>query len=44
MHKQGNIKREIKETISFTTVSKRIEYLGLNLPKEAKTSTPKTVG
>ena len=27
---------EIKETISFTTVSKRIKYLGINLPKEGK--------
>ena len=29
-------KREIKETISFTITSKRIKYLGINLPKEAK--------
>ena len=28
--------REIKETIPFTTASKRIKYLGINLPKEAK--------
>ena len=28
--------REIKETIPFTTVIKRIKYLGINLPKEAK--------
>ena len=28
-------KREIKETIPFTTVTKRIKYLGINLPKEA---------
>ena len=28
--------REIKETILFTTASKRIKYLGINLPKEAK--------
>jgi len=27
---------EIRETISFTTVSKRIKYLGINLPKEVK--------
>ena len=26
--------REIKETIPFTNVSKRIKYLGINLPKE----------
>ena len=25
--------REIKETIPFTTASKRIKYLGINLPK-----------
>ena len=29
-------KREIKETILFTISSKRIKYLGINLPKEAK--------
>ena len=28
--------REIKETILFTIISKRIKYLGINLPKEAK--------
>ena len=28
--------REIKETIPFTMASKRIKYLGINLPKEAK--------
>ena len=28
--------REIKETIPFTTASKRIKYLGINLPKEVK--------
>ena len=28
--------REFKETISFTTVTKRIKYLGINLPKETK--------
>ena len=27
---------EIKETIPFTIISKRIKYLGINLPKEAK--------
>ena len=25
--------REIKETLPFTTVTKRIKYLGINLPK-----------
>ena len=29
--------REIKETISFNITSQRIKYLGINLPKEAKT-------
>ena len=28
--------REIKETIPFTTATKRIKYLGINLSKEAK--------
>ena len=28
--------RKIKETLPFTTVTKRIEYLGINLPKETK--------
>ena len=28
--------REIKESIPFTTVTKRIKYLGINLPKETK--------
>ena len=28
--------REIKETIPFTIPSKRIKYLGINLPKEPR--------
>ena len=28
--------REIKESISFTIVTKRIKYLGINFPKEMK--------
>ena len=28
--------REIKETIPFTIATKRIKYLGINLPKEIK--------
>ena len=28
--------REIKESIPFTTATKRINYLGINLPKETK--------
>ena len=35
--------REIKETIPFTITTKRIKYLGINLPKEAKTCTQKTI-
>ena len=31
-----NSERDIKETISFTTVTKRIKYLGIKLPKETK--------
>ena len=27
---------EIKESISFTIATKRIKYLGINLPKETK--------
>ena len=34
--KNKKIARETKETISFTTVSKRGKYLGINLHKEAK--------
>ena len=29
-------KREIKESIPLTTATKRIKYLGINLPKETK--------
>ena len=28
--------REIKETFPFTNATKRIKYLGINLPKETK--------
>ena len=28
--------REIKETLPFTTATKRLQYLGINLPKETK--------
>ena len=31
--------RKIKETIPFTIVTKRIKYIGIDLPKEAKKST-----
>ena len=30
------VKKEIKETIPFTIATKRIKYLGINLPKETK--------
>ena len=35
--------KEIRETIPFTIASRRIKYLGVNLPKETKTCTLKTV-
>ena len=28
--------REIKETFSFTIATKRVKYLGMNLPKETE--------
>ena len=28
--------REVKETLPFTIATKRIKYLGINLPKETK--------
>ena len=31
--------REIKESIPFTVATKRIKYLGINLPKETKKKT-----
>ena len=35
--------REIKETIPFTITTKRIKYLGINLPKETKSCMQKTI-
>ena len=35
--------REIKETLTFTIATKRIKYLGINLPKETKTCMQKTI-
>ena len=32
----GRSEREIRETIPFTIATKRIKYLGINLPKEVK--------
>ena len=34
--KNKKAEREIKETIPFTIVTKRIKYLGINVPKETK--------
>ena len=34
--KHETSKREIKESIPFTTATKRIKYLGISLPKETK--------
>ena len=36
-------KREIQEATSFIIASKRIKYLGINLPKETKTCVSKTI-
>ena len=36
MHYNKRSDREIKETIPFTIASKRIKYLGINLPKKVK--------
>ena len=35
--------RETKEILPFTTATKRIKYLGINLPKETKTCMQKTI-
>ena len=35
--------REIKKTLPFTIATKRIKYLGINLPKEAKTCMQKII-
>ena len=35
--------REIREIIPFTITSKRLKYLGINLPKEIETCTLKTM-
>ena len=34
--KDEKSERQIKETLPFTTTTKRIKYLGINLPKETK--------
>ena len=34
--KNEKSEREIKESISFTIATKKINYLGINLPKEKK--------
>ena len=33
------LERPIKESIPFTTATKRIKYVGINLPKETKNCT-----
>ena len=35
--------KEIREAITFTITSKRIKYLGINLPKETKDLALKTI-
>ena len=35
--------RETKESITFTIATKRIKYLGINLPKETKNCTQKII-
>ena len=35
--------KEIKETIPFTIATKRIKYIGINLPKEVKAYSPKMI-
>ena len=35
--------REIKETLAFTIATKRIKYLGINLPKETKNCMQKSI-
>ena len=34
--KKKKKKKEIKETVPFTIATKRIKYLGINLPKETR--------
>ena len=43
MHYNERSEREIKGTIPFTITSKRIKYIGINLPKEEETCTLKTL-
>ena len=39
----GRSEREIQEAIAFTIAWKRIKYLGINIPKETKDCTLKTI-
>ena len=41
--KNDKSEREINKTLPFTIATKRIKYLGINLPKETKTCMQKTV-
>ena len=36
LHFNEKSEREIKESLPFTIATKRIKYLGINLPKETK--------
>ena len=36
IQKTEKSEREVKESIPFTIATKRIKYLGINLPKETK--------
>ena len=37
--KNERSERDIKESITFTSATKRIKYVGINLPKETKNCT-----
>ena len=39
----GKSEREIKETLPFTIATKRIKYLGINLPGKQKTCMQKII-
>ena len=41
--KDEKSEREIKETLPFTTTTKRIKYRGINLPRRQKTCMQKTI-
>ena len=41
--KNEKSEREIKESILYTTATKRIKYLGINLPRRQKNCTQKII-